>query len=372
MLMLRRQLNILIIPLVLFAIVYSSLDLFVMFLEIRLHCAGLGQAMGEMLFRFHRGIVMVSACVVAACRIVLHHPQFKPAYRQWLMTTPWTSGMPLPLGRVTIDWTDALRLTVIVVTGWLHSGISPMQAMIAYFLAYVAVAGFALLMTVHTAAVPLAFGGAVAAWLIPESTPTFFVAAALFIVANLLVWRSLWAFPWGDPPTRTSNVGPGNPFQQLSPKQSRLHLSISEGILLSLLVGCWACALMSHVPLRMKIADLLGIMFWSAGAVAFGRLFFYIAQGVAPISIAGRFVTGRIIIPGHDKIFVAPLCAVAVVAIIPQSLRHLGLPWHLWFGITTTFFTAALLCIGPTLPNWRLFGACGIRRTANTQLYIGS
>jgi hypothetical protein len=60
---------------------------------------------------------------------------------------------------------------------------------------------------------------------------------------------------------------------------------------------------------------------------AFGalcRLTTYCENHLWPISILGRIATGRLIIPGYDVVFIAPLLMTIAASVIPRSLIALG------------------------------------------------
>jgi hypothetical protein len=87
-------------------------------------------------------------------------------------------------------------------------------------------------------------------------------------------------------------------------------------------------------------------------------LFVYVYDGyVPPISFLGRMFTGRIIIPGFDKILLAPACIVLVFWELPPLLLRLGWSESAMFGVTMGIGMTATLAIGPALNHWRLTGS---------------
>src|SRR5205807_2369048 len=69
---------------------------------------------------------------------------------------------------------------------------------------------------------------------------------------------------------------------------------------------------------------------------AFFRAFAYLARTRPPISWRGRLVKGRWIIPGYDRVWVAPLMVAAISAVLAQWLDRSGLPIPVWAGVFTT------------------------------------
>ena len=88
---------------------------------------------------------------------------------------------------------------------------------------------------------------------------------------------------------------------------------------------------------------------------AFGRLCYYLMIGMPPISLLGRVATGRLILPGYDKIFIAPVCA-AGLALVMANVHSPIFTMPAWAGITSGFVSAVLLAGGPTLADWKLTG----------------
>jgi hypothetical protein len=92
------------------------------------------------------------------------------------------------------------------------------------------------------------------------------------------------------------------------------------------------------------------------GFLALARVGAYCGGYSPPIGFFGRILTGRWIIPGYDRVFVAPLCAVLTSFIAPIALRSLGLPLGVAIPVSASLVLMMLIIIGPTLPRWRLTG----------------
>ena len=81
-----------------------------------------------------------------------------------------------------------------------------------------------------------------------------------------------------------------------------------------------------------------------------------IAANAPPLNLWGRIARGRLIIPGYDKVLIAPLLAIGafVTAMLVRlwfdELEFIALP----DGVITAWWL--LYGMGPSLDSWRLTG----------------
>jgi len=75
-----------------------------------------------------------------------------------------------------------------------------------------------------------------------------------------------------------------------------------------------------------------------------------------PISFFGRIATGRFVIPGYDRVFVAPLCSLLICILLPKFLYNAGLSIDVFAPVTVTLALISIRTIGPTLRDWELTG----------------
>jgi hypothetical protein len=77
---------------------------------------------------------------------------------------------------------------------------------------------------------------------------------------------------------------------------------------------------------------------------------------VPSFNLWGRFASGRIIVPGFDRVFVTPLTVIALATAGGVVVRHAGE----WYPVVTACIVAllwfALLSGGPTMRAWVLTG----------------
>ena len=149
-----------------------------------------------------------------------------------------------------------------------------------------------------------------------------------------------------------SAKGPlGWPFDYLGPKATTWEPSIhmSDGLLISLLIGWWLYVLGSTIPgangLQLFIAQMVVL-----GVVSF-RLLFYLLGHAPPINLVGRIATMCWIIPGYDKVFIAPFAVLAAFFLIPRELVPAGVPGLIALPIGTTVSVFLALITRPSLAN---------------------
>ncbi len=75
-----------------------------------------------------------------------------------------------------------------------------------------------------------------------------------------------------------------------------------------------------------------------------------------PITLGGRLMTGRPIIPGYDKIFPTPLLGLCLAAGIGWVGFRFGAPPEIHGPIAMTAGLMILTLGGPSLKRWRLTG----------------
>jgi hypothetical protein len=315
-------------------------------------------------FRQPQGAILVGFCIVAGMwRIVAHHPAYHAGYRKWLTTTPWTAKVPLPFGSMMVTWQDGLFLLAAMWLAHSHSRPSPTQLLCAFGITYAVVAAFSLLATKRpNEAFVLAAGLAamVPAWSHPLGA--IGIAACLCAFACVALHRSLAGFPWETGKFLTIGARPAAPMDRLGPLPVEQRLSWREALMLASLGGLWTFVIAQASQMAgIERSEIMVIAECSA-LVGLIRFVVYISGGhLPPISLLGRIATGRIMIPGFDKILLAPACGFALSIVTPIALSRLGLTGPVCLATTVGLVLAANLGLGPDLNAWRLTGAHRIR-----------
>jgi hypothetical protein len=312
------------------------------------------------IFRRPQGAMLVGFCVIASVwRIVAHHPAYHAGYKRWLATTPWTAKMPLPFGSIMVAWQDGLFLLATMGLAHSHSTPSAAHLLCAFGVSYCVVSAFSLLATRRpNEAFALAAGLAamVPAWWHPWVAAG--IAACLCAFACVALHRSLAGFPWETGKAPTIGACPASPMDRLGPLPLAQRLSWRESLMLASLGGLWIFVIAQACGMSgVDRSEIIALAECSA-CLGLIRFVVYLSGGhIPPISLLGRIATGRIVIPGYDKIFLAPACGVALSIVTPLALSHWGFSGPAWLGITVGLVLAANLGLGPGLNVWRLTGA---------------
>jgi hypothetical protein len=343
------------------------------------------------------GILGTAAAVFALYRLCRFHPAGNLGYAAWLRSSPWTPDKPLPLGPVHIVWQDVVVVGVLAALAQWHDHVNPALPAIAFGIAWLA--GMTLLLALTRTWLPcLCLGFLWPALSLPamRGLPTLGIFGAIFLVVWYGHRKSLRAFPWWPgragaagsmPPARArswlevevripalaytpavQSSDLGWPFQWLSPKTAHAPIPTSTSRALSALFGWWAyCAIVSlELPPSSAVLLFFGVI------AAFLRLAIYCSGVVPPFNLRGRLASGRIIVPGFDRVWVTPLLVVALATAGGVAVGHAGQ----WYAAVTAC-TVALLCFallsgGPTMQAWLLTGQhryrSPIRSAASRQL----
>ena len=364
------------------------------------HRLPLSTAIVQELADIRRGILgflfVIGSILYGMYRAFGFHPLLQPDYRKWLQSAPWTSRKPLPLGPVHLVWQDAVvvvALGLLAVYGLKLPWFAPLLLVL---LPYLLCTTLALRRTgEHAVCYALTFGFGLLVLFSENPTVAAVVAVALYPLAFIGLRRSMKRFPWeveedqgkagvgavdgmsgrdktpqwGVPiqqlenplvsdlskqAVKTKQIG--WPLDKLNPQERLSAPSRMHGVLISLLVG-WHVYVLNGIPgLDEWDSSALWLFRMGAGFLALARLLIYCNGYSAPIGFFGRILTGRWIIPGYDRVFVAPLCAVLTSFVAPIVLRSFGLPLGIAVPVSASLVLVVLITMGPTLPRWRLAG----------------
>jgi len=326
-------------------------------------------------------ILGAAAGCYALYRLWRFHPACNRRYAAWLASSPWTPEKPLPLGPIYPVWQDAAVLGIITAVAHWHAHISATLPTMVFGLVFLV--AMTLLLAFTRTWIPCLLLGVL--WPSPSlpslrGLPTIGIIAALIAVIWYGHRKCLAAFPWSrndlkhpnstagnevkslmeleiripvltnTPSARTLNAG--WPFFWLSPNIECNSISVSTSFFVSALAGWWTyCAI---VGFQMPFSP--GAILFLALPGALLRLVVY-CTGLSPsFNLWGRFASGRIIVPGFDRVFVTSLSAVALATAFGVVIWYSGSwnPVASAFAIASTCFL--LLSGGPTMQNWVLTG----------------
>ncbi|MFH1834077.1 MAG: hypothetical protein ABH877_03545 [bacterium] len=346
--------------------------------------------------------IVITCIVYGAFRGAGFHPLQRADYYDWLRSTPWTSEKALPLGPARLvpqDGAVMFALTLLVLRHGIVHWLAPTVAMLGgcvFCLAFLlALTGPRL--AAYAAAFILVSG--IHFWWSPE------VLMALCTVAYVLcafgLRRSLRRFPWDENKQvsqyvqnlRGKNRGSGEnlltrrqsmagflrnqeieqvgwPYCRLLPNPPCTELGWTDSILVSLLLGWFVFIAFSTIDAlgldTIPARDRHGASFTLAAIVyivvvcgaAYRFLLHAIGAGasVPPISILGRLFTLRPIVPGYDKILVAPVLAVVIILLGPYVSSRFGVPIEHSLPCCVTIALLALFRMPPSLRSRELTG----------------
>jgi hypothetical protein len=326
-------------------------------------------------------ILGLASGLYALFRLWRFHPACNPAYRLWLRLSPWTAGKPLPAGPVHPVWQDAAVIGMLTAVACLHPRVDPTLPVTAFGSVYLV--GLTLLLAAtrqwwHW----LALGFLWPSLVLPAAagSPTVVIVALMVAV----IWhghsQSMRAFPWEgvkcpdlsaaaiaqadiriEPVTGAAAAGTrfnlGWPFMALSPKARPSSVSLRRTVAIGSLFGWWSYCIIKSSAME-AIPELILVL---AVVGAFIRVGVYGSGTTAPFNIWGRIATGRIIVPGFDRVFLTPLATVGVGILSVILVKRSGAWYPEAEAIAIAVIWYVLLGGGPTLRNWVLTGQLRLR-----------
>jgi len=292
-------------------------------------------------------------------RVVAPHPDGKPKYKNWLKTTPWHPGMPLPLGPITLNFYDLILLAV---TGFMFTkiGMHSELAILLFGIAYTIALMLTLLSTGPGRIVYLlSLALLIMVWVLPDVRFAALILAAMYPIEHWAIRHSLKSFPW-EPQVPKHAVPLGWTFSRLGPEPVKVRVPFLDALIVSLLFGggVYVTLLKSTADARRAIEPCLVFAGFFAALIRFGV---YHGGNSNPLGIRARITTGRLIIPGFDQILVAPLLIAALLsAALVVGVQRTIEPIEA--GGFAALIVFILFGMGPSLRRFRLTGAYNISK----------
>ncbi len=291
------------------------------------------------------GVLLLGAVVYGVYRVAAFHPNLRPAYREWLCSTSWRSPQPLPLGSITLTLTDGVLLLLAAALIWCwHPARSPFEPILVFSLAYLLTIALSLLLMG-----PRSFGYLVIFGLggVIMSQPHREIALLVTVGTYFAAWSGLrealknlrqietssleqfFVRPTGVRAAEIASVNVGWPFGYLAPHRTVLHVPVFDSVCISIVLGWLLASLMSYIrSLPTATVDpgdqfLAGAFWFAASGILIGRMFVHRQHHRPPISLLGRLVTLRWIIPSYDCAYVAPFAGLVLLwTFALPLLRH--------------------------------------------------
>ena len=294
------------------------------------------------------------------------------AYGAWLKVSPWRPGKPLPKGGLAPSpwlWSAVAISSALATVAF---DVSPLAGPLAFTSGWVM---FAMSITIHRLAITRPTKKVGDWWVVYFSITTILIAALsprplelvllAVVVSMVIMHRYLVSLlvAWMDP----TFVGPVEKFPachhsvwqrpqptQLPKRNSRSTPRIFFAIYMGLLVGLIG----SHD---------FGVKDWMKGLgyIAFLFVFFLAVISLLrnylalrpPISWWGRLRSGRLIIPGYDRMMVSAWAGIAikiVAMILAFEFLPEGTAQVVLLGISTSLALLVLMCTGPDRNAWAM------------------
>lgn len=309
------------------------------------------------------------------------HPIENVPYATWLRTTPWHYPQPLPLGPLLLVAQDAVVLGCLSAVFTLTM-IDPGESMLMAWYHFAAIVpglflgmrgGFVWLSALaHRERygmylIPLLVG--VILW----NLFSFSLWIAVIVCVGLVCRFSLHRFV-----RYSESLVPGSSIlallRQVQVVSSKVWpvermLDIRAGRLLgrqdTFLMAAsyaWVAASCAHASIALHPSPPKTLEFVSSYVLpplvvgGLMRLATYCLVHVPPMGLIGRIPTRRFIVPGYDRVLVAPLAGVAVGGVLPGVLLRIGMPVEGVIGVSLLLGLWALLEIGPSLDEWNHTG----------------
>lgn len=321
-------------------------------------------------------LLILTAGAYAIFRILRFHPACNHAYAAWLKLSPWTAERPLPLGPVHPVWQDGVVVGALALLAFAHAHIDPLIPVMAFgFFYLVGMTGVIAYTRTFSAFTALVFLWP--ALLLPafEGWPMALIAVGIVVVIWCGYKKGLRGFPWAflessprssasilnvqikvgspvEPSSENPRASVGWPFSVLSPKLHCYSISPANGLILSAALGWWALCLITRFEIQSLSETILMLTIFAAAI----RLAFYCSGITAPFNFFGRITSGKIIIPGFDKILLTPLAAVLVAVAGGVIIRRSGSFYPIAEAVVIAAIWSVLLIGGPRLRNWNLTG----------------
>lgn len=328
-------------------------------------------------------ILGIASTGYAIYRLARFHPGCSRAYSHWLRLSPWTAEKPLPLGPVHLVWQDAVVIAVLEAVAIWHARLDPGLIAAVFGLSYLI--GMTILLAFTRRWAPCLILGFLWPTLMLPAAEGLPIAGLIGAIIAVIWWghrQSLQAFPWdflknSDRPPQPAlqtqiqiNVGAskpslsqvGWPFSVLSPKVDFPAVALGASVSISALIGWWVYCVIK----RAAWESAPEVILFAAALSAFFRFVIYASGKGTPFNIWGRISSGKLIVPGFDRVLLTPIFTVVVAVLGGMMIRRSGDCYPAAEAIVIAVISFVLTAGGPTLRNWTLTGRHRFRPPTRT------
>ncbi|MBI5095872.1 MAG: hypothetical protein HZB26_25990 [Candidatus Hydrogenedentes bacterium] len=350
----------------------------------------------EQMAGFGYAAAHISLCGISImyglARALAFHPCFDTEYRTWLARTPFSGRQPLPAGPAHLVWQDAVVIIALTAFGLVYS-MSPYRIVVCMFAPYLFFHAGTLHVTDNKGASYVLYCGVPCMWYFSgHEILRWCIPTLLYLLAFIQLPRCLRfiaeynAQPAeASPPAvseviRQTNEALGNrttvrgtdagendlaisfwPYNRLAPIAAHDFPRI-DAILIPIALTWWVASSLSFIPEDEFLLPKTSIAPWIASFVislvlSLGRLLKYMSGCSSPINLFGRVATLRWIVPGFDRIVIAPLLALGSAVLATTVMAACGVSPAFLYTVPPGIALLLLLNLGPSLHVWRLTGA---------------
>jgi hypothetical protein len=309
------------------------------------------------------GTLALWAASYGVFRVWATHPRWNLRYWTWLAASPWRATQPLPLGPVHLVGQDAVFagiLTALALTVSRADALVPLAAILGGYVVALAVSLGATRQDRETGIMLFLFPGVAFVW--GHWWLLLALLALLYVIAIHGLRRSWQRFPWdlhdrlGPAAVPTRQLG--WPFDLLNAHEPPKPFSGGLVFLVALLVGLYVFTWL-HCQPDPAFWDATGVAYTIGGlgsGVALVRLVVYRFRHAPPLSLWARIVLHRLVIPGYDRMLLAPLTLAATAIAGARLCLWAAVYPPLAAAVMTTLVLTLAVILPPTRRNWQLTG----------------
>jgi hypothetical protein len=315
--------------------------------------------------------LFLGACLYGLWRGFLFHPAFQNGYRAWLESAPWTCRKPLPFGPIELVWEDGLVLGALVLLSATQPHPPALYLLCTFLYTYLLVLELSFWLTRSWAAgYATAFGLGLVVWLLRHPIACLASLIVVYAITYAGLRQTMARFPRalrklpkpGDDlssPAMSWGIAPlGWPHDPMMAGIVEDHgIWRIDAVLVCMLSVWWLSGIASLFPEAQERFVIAVVAICVAMVLApIARLGKYTQGCSSPISLRGRIRTGRWIIPGHDRVFIAPICALIAGPATVVLLRACTIDASVSYTIGAGMVVLVATLTPPRLRNWRLTG----------------
>ena len=310
----------------------------------------------------------------ALFRGIAFHPAAREEYLAWLALTPWRFPKPLPLGPVHVVAQDLVVLALFEIL--LLDAALEMRLLVPAIFFFVLTGCWAFWVGTtgsRTAAYEIGYALGATLWI----SSSFYLAAGVCLIATYVLAirrlrQSFENFPWASyrawrqrnrllrsSPRKTQGAVSefaswGYAFDVLSPKRSE-KLPLRDRLMLSGLVGWFALAILSHSQVKALEPMVTMLSILCGGGYCMRQVLRYVWSHAPPISLFGRLVTGRWVIPSYDVALVPIVYYLGAIG-VASFLVFPNMAWPVRYVVPAamTLYLVLMNLACPDLDMWRL------------------